>query len=150
MINCYKLRPLHCNDDVSNWSFDIVVLMCPFEYVWKIIRCKVYIVKQPKFCFWKLKGESNWTCIKLYYYYLLIKDREKEESCCLQQFFSYPSAITITSGRAANLDLCLALMNFSKEGSFSCHSYCDIGPRFMKSHPKDWHPRPTMGFKPWT
>jgi hypothetical protein len=42
---------------------------------------------------------------------------------CLQpheQFFSYPSAVTITGDRAANLDPCLALMTFSSEGSFSC------------------------------
>jgi hypothetical protein len=29
-----------------------------------------------------------------------------------EQFFSYPAAVTITGDRAANLDLCLALMTF--------------------------------------
>jgi hypothetical protein len=46
--------------------------------------------------------------------------------------------------RAANLDLCLALMAFSSEGSFSGHTYCDTGQR---SHPKNRHPRPTVGFE---
>jgi hypothetical protein len=26
----------------------------------------------------------------------------------------------------------------SREGSLSCHTYCDTGPRFIRSHPKDW------------
>jgi hypothetical protein len=25
----------------------------------------------------------------------------------------------------------------SREGSLSCHTYCDTGPRFIRSHPKD-------------
>jgi hypothetical protein len=32
----------------------------------------------------------------------------------------------------------------SREGSLSCHTYCGTGPRFIRSHPKDWHPRPTV------
>jgi hypothetical protein len=27
----------------------------------------------------------------------------------------------------------------SREGSLSCHTYCDTGPRFFLSHPKDHH-----------
>jgi hypothetical protein len=38
----------------------------------------------------------------------------------------------------------------SREGSLSCHTYCDTGPRFIRSDPKDWHPRPTVGFEPPT
>jgi hypothetical protein len=38
----------------------------------------------------------------------------------------------------------------SREGSLSCHTYCDTGPRFIRSHPKDRHPRLTMGFEPPT
>jgi hypothetical protein len=41
----------------------------------------------------------------------------------------------------------LALMAFSSEDSFSCHTYCDTGPRFIWSHPMDRHPRPTVGFE---
>jgi hypothetical protein len=52
--------------------------------------------------------------------------------------------------RGYNLDLWLALMVFSSEGSFSCHTYCDTGPRFIRSHSKDRHPRPTVGFEPGT
>jgi hypothetical protein len=33
------------------------------------------------------------------------------------QFFSYLATVTISSDRAANLDLCLALMAFNSEGS---------------------------------
>jgi hypothetical protein len=39
-----------------------------------------------------------------------------------KQFFSYLTAVTITSDRSANLDLCLALTAFSSEGSFTCHT----------------------------
>ena len=39
--------------------------------------------------------------------------------------------------RAANLDLCLALMAFSSEGSLACHTCCDTGPPFLRSYPKD-------------
>jgi hypothetical protein len=35
------------------------------------------------------------------------------------------------------LDLCLALAAFSSEGSFMCHTYCDTGPPFLRSYPKD-------------
>jgi hypothetical protein len=45
-----------------------------------------------------------------------------------EQFFSYPAIVTITGDRAANLGLCLALMAFSSEGSFSWHTYYDMGP----------------------
>jgi hypothetical protein len=38
---------------------------------------------------------------------------------------------------AANLDLCFALTAFSSEGSFTCHTYCDTGPRFLRSCLKD-------------
>jgi hypothetical protein len=40
----------------------------------------------------------------------------------LNRFFSYPAAVTatVTGDRAANLDLCLALMAFSSEGPFPC------------------------------
>jgi hypothetical protein len=40
--------------------------------------------------------------------------------------------VTITGDRAANLDLCLALMTFSSEDSFTCHTYCNTGPPFLR------------------
>jgi hypothetical protein len=33
--------------------------------------------------------------------------------------------------------------HLSREGSLSCHTYCDTGPRFIRSHPKDRNPRPS-------
>jgi hypothetical protein len=67
-----------------------------------------------------------------------------EKSVCLfvcfesyVQFFSYLATVTIVGDRASNLDLCLALMTFSSEGSFTCHTYCDTGPTFLRSYPKD-------------
>jgi hypothetical protein len=39
-------------------------------------------------------------------------------------------------------------MEFSTEGSFSSHTYWDTGPRIIRSHPKDRHPRPTVGVEP--
>jgi hypothetical protein len=44
------------------------------------------------------------------------------------------AAVTIAGDRAANLDLCLALTAFSSEGSFTCHTYCDTGPLFLRSY----------------
>jgi hypothetical protein len=38
----------------------------------------------------------------------------------------------------------------SREGSLSCHTYCDTGPRFIRSHLKDRPPRPKVGFEPPT
>jgi hypothetical protein len=54
-----------------------------------------------------------------------------------EQYFSYLANVTITDDKAANLDLCLALTAFSSEGSFACHTYCDMGPPFLRSYPKD-------------
>jgi hypothetical protein len=54
-----------------------------------------------------------------------------------EQFFSYLATVTIAGDRAANLDLCLALTAFSSESSFTCHTYCDTGPPFLRSYPKD-------------
>jgi hypothetical protein len=59
--------------------------------------------------------------------------------------FRYPVAVTITGGKAANLDLCLALMTFRSEGSFTCHTYCDTTSRFIRFHLKDLSPCPTAG-----
>jgi hypothetical protein len=50
-----------------------------------------------------------------------------------EQFFSYLATVTIAGDRAANLDLCLVLMAFSSEGSFTW----DTGPPFLGSYPKD-------------
>jgi hypothetical protein len=52
-----------------------------------------------------------------------------------EQFFSYLAAVTIANDRAANLDLCLGLRAFSSEGSFTCHTYCDTGPPFLRKDP---------------
>jgi hypothetical protein len=52
-------------------------------------------------------------------------------------FFSYLATVTIAGDRAANLDLCLAHKAFSSEGSCTCHTYCDKGPPFLRSYPKD-------------
>jgi hypothetical protein len=41
------------------------------------------------------------------------------------QFFSYLAAVTITSDRTADLVLCLALIAFSSEGSFTCRKTLD-------------------------
>jgi hypothetical protein len=47
-----------------------------------------------------------------------------------EQFFSYPAAFSINGNRSANLDLCLAICLFCSEGSFKCHTYCDMRPPF--------------------
>jgi hypothetical protein len=54
-----------------------------------------------------------------------------------EQFFSYLATVAITGDRAANLDLWLALTVFSSEDSFTCHTYCDKEPPFLRSYPKD-------------
>jgi hypothetical protein len=58
---------------------------------------------------------------------------------------NFSAAVSITGDRAANFDLCLALMDFISEGSVTC----DTGPQ-LRSHPKDRSPRPTAGFEPAT
>jgi hypothetical protein len=60
-----------------------------------------------------------------------------------EQFFSYLAAVNITGDRAANLNLCLALMALSSKGSFSCHTFCDTGPRFVRYHRGTGTPRPS-------
>jgi hypothetical protein len=54
-----------------------------------------------------------------------------------KQFFSYLATVTITGDRAANLDLCFVFTAYSSEGSFTCHTYCDTGPPFLRSYLKD-------------
>jgi hypothetical protein len=54
-----------------------------------------------------------------------------------EQLFGYLATVTITNDWVASLDLCLALTAFSSEGSFMCHTYCDRGPPFLRSYPKD-------------
>jgi hypothetical protein len=77
--------------------------------------------------------ESTWNAVFLFVYlFCLFVCFESHE-----QFFSYMATVTITGDGAANLDLCLALTAFSSEGSFTCHTYCDTGPPFFRSHPKD-------------
>jgi hypothetical protein len=41
----------------------------------------------------------------------------------------------------------LALIAFSSEDSFTYNTYCDTGPWFLRSYPKDQHPHPTVGFE---
>jgi hypothetical protein len=67
-----------------------------------------------------------------------------------EQFFGYLAAVANTGYRAANLDLCLVLMAFSSGGSFTYHTCCDTGPRFILSHLQDQQPRHTVEFKPPT
>jgi hypothetical protein len=47
--------------------------------------------------------------------------------------------VTIAGEGLLNLGLCSALRVLSREGCLSCHTYCDIGPWFFRSRPKD-HP----------
>jgi hypothetical protein len=70
--------------------------------------------------------------LRVYWYIVCLFSFEMHE-----QFFSYLATVTFTGDRAANLDLCLALTAFSSEGTFTCHTYCDKGPSFLRSYPKD-------------
>jgi hypothetical protein len=54
-----------------------------------------------------------------------------------KQFFTYLATVTITGDRAANVDLSLALTAFGSEGSFTCHTYSDMGLPFLCSYLKD-------------
>jgi hypothetical protein len=54
--------------------------------------------------------------------------------------FSYLATVTITGDRAAKfrpMHSTVALTALSSEGSFMCHTYCDTGPLFLRSYPKD-------------
>jgi hypothetical protein len=73
------------------------------------------------------------------------------------KFYSRQSNFSATWGchhtgdRVANLDLCLTHSWFLElKVLFSCHTYCDTGPRFIRSRPRDLHPHPTVGFQPGT
>jgi hypothetical protein len=44
--------------------------------------------------------------------------------------------VTIASEGLQNSDLCSALRAF-EQGTLSCHTCCDTGPRFFRSHTKD-------------
>jgi hypothetical protein len=44
--------------------------------------------------------------------------------------------VTITGEGLQNLGLCSASGPLSREGSLSCHTCCDTGPWFFRSHPK--------------
>jgi hypothetical protein len=50
--------------------------------------------------------------------------------------FSYLAVVTIAGDRAANLDVCLVHTAFRSEGSFACHTYCEMGHPFLGSYPK--------------
>jgi hypothetical protein len=54
-----------------------------------------------------------------------------------EHFFSHLATFISTGDRGANLDLCLALAAFSSYGSFTCHTYCDMGSPFLRWYPKD-------------
>jgi hypothetical protein len=44
---------------------------------------------------------------------------------------------TIAGEGLPNLGLWSTLRAFEQGGSLSCHTCCDMGPRFLRSHPKD-------------
>jgi hypothetical protein len=46
-------------------------------------------------------------------------------------------SLTIAGEGLQNIGLCSALRAFEQEGYLSCHTCCDTGPRFFRSHPKD-------------
>jgi hypothetical protein len=71
-------------------------------------------------------------------------DREREREREREYLFWVARAIfklygdcPLGGSRAANLDLCLALTAFSSESSFTCNTYCDTGPPFLRSYQKD-------------
>jgi hypothetical protein len=45
--------------------------------------------------------------------------------------------VTIAGEGLQNLGLCSALRAFEQGGSLLCHTCCDTGPRFFRSHLKD-------------
>jgi hypothetical protein len=63
----------------------------------------------------------------------------------LSNLTAFLAAVTITYDSVANFDLCIALTAFSSDGSFTCHTFCDMGPRFtsIRSQPKNHSPRHT-------
>jgi hypothetical protein len=81
---------------------------------------------------WKVSNKNhheNWTLCLFVCLFVCFESHD--------QFFSYLAIVTITGDGAANLDLCLALTAFSSEGSFRYHTYCNTGPPFLRSYPKD-------------
>jgi hypothetical protein len=74
-----------------------------------------------------------------------------------QGYLVYLSSNLIVYSRMSNfsaiwqlssLALWLALMAFSSEGSLTWNTCCDTEPWFIRSHPKNWYPCPTVEFEP--
>jgi hypothetical protein len=84
---------------------------------------------------------NNQTFASLAYLFVCLKPHE--------QFFTYLVAVTVAGDRAANLGLCSALRAFEQGGIFIM-PHLLRQPRFIRSHLKDRHPRPTVKFEPPT
>ena len=75
---------------------------------------------------------------------------------CLSNFSAirWTSPLPVTGVMVTGLQILASARRsgpLSREGSLSFHTYCDMGPRFiLRFHPKDRHPRPTVGFEPPT
>jgi hypothetical protein len=93
---------------------------------------------------WHLPLTTMPTCM-----FKLLKDSSNAEVVtfvCLypsEQVFSHSADVTFTDDRIADFDLCLACLALSSEGSFTCHTFCDIKARVIQSHTKGRSPRPT-------
>jgi hypothetical protein len=60
--------------------------------------------------------------------------------CPAQEFSLNYRDVTIAGEGLHNLGLCSAFRAF-EQGSLSCHTCCDTGPRFFRSHP-NWRTAP--------
>jgi hypothetical protein len=116
-------------------------------YLYKVNIYILFYISHPNIK-WVYILNKHWNCAGILWHHIQITVLSYDIQICLfvclfvcfeshEQFFSYLATVTITRDRAENLDLCLALTAFSSEDSFTCHTYCDMGPPFLRSYPKD-------------
>jgi hypothetical protein len=99
-----------------------------FIFVCKKSRCPMYIIAQKKSRSHVLLSKKK--CLS---HHLLYRSHPGDKYCLVPYVETSPSPvkgckISAYARRSGPL---------SREGSLSCHTCCDTGPRFFRSHPKD-------------
>jgi hypothetical protein len=123
-----------CNSRIQ-WVIYIYHIPCVFPYVIKRklhVLCNIFKIRGPWFILLASPNlhlhEKHWiNMINCFVHLITVYSR-------LSNF----SAIRRLSPLSVYFELCLALIAWrSREGSFTCHTYCSMGPQFIWSHPKD-------------
>jgi hypothetical protein len=128
--------------DASNIAWGMPLYFVAWDYLG--LFCQSLVNRKSK----RHEHDFNW------FFLMLHEDSSNDQTCWMQQSqvfvihvnrhrpymwrtFIYLAAVT--GDRAADLEVhvCLALIAFSSECYYTCHSCCDTGPPFSRSYPKD-------------